>query len=119
MALLDTVYAPEPLELAGSPSPLPQSRYSGTTLNVSGSEQSYPTEPFFYAKTPDTTTLLPEAVLTDEPEPIQWRSRPSLLGDPPSLREKRNYWERILGRRLKRLRYMMRSLELIFGAPVI
>jgi len=116
MALLDTVCAPESLELAESPSPLPHSRYSGTTLNVSG---LYPTEPLLYAKTPDTTTFLAETVLTEEPEPIQWRSRPSLLGDPPSLQEKRSYWERILGRRLKRLRYMMRSLELIFGAPVI
>jgi len=107
----------EPLELVESP--LPHSRYSGTTLNVSGSEQLYPTEPLLYSKTSDTTTFLAEAVLTDEPEPIQWRSRPSLPGDPPSIQEKKSYWERILGRRLKRLRYMMRSLELILGAPVI
>lgn len=114
------MYTSEPSEHAESLINLPHSRNSGTTLHVSGSERSYLTDPLLYPQSSDTTAcinlLSGQAASNDETEPIQWNSHTSLLGDPPSLREKRNYWERTLGRRLKRLRYLMRSLELVFGA---
>ncbi|KAF5353258.1 hypothetical protein D9756_008036 [Leucocoprinus leucothites] len=125
--LHNAIFTPEPSELARTSTPFPHSRngstISGTTLHASGSEQSYPTEPLLHPRTPDSIAYIDlysrQATLVDEPEPLEWGPHPTLLGDSPAIREKKNFWEKTLRKRLKRLRYLMRSLEFIFGGWAI
>lgn len=120
--LHNAVFTPEPSESSRS-SPFPHSRnfstISGTTLHASGSEHSHPTEPLLHSTTPDSLAYIDlfsgQPTLVDEPGPLEWGTHPTLLGDPPTLREKKNIWEKMIRKRLKRLRFLMRSLELIFG----
>ncbi|KXN92542.1 hypothetical protein AN958_05397 [Leucoagaricus sp. SymC.cos] len=122
--LHNAIFTPDPSELAGG-SPFPHSRnvstVSGTTLHAS--EHSHPSEPLLHPRTPDSLAYIDlfsrQATLVDEPEPLEWGPHPTLLGDPPTLREMKNIWERRLRKRLRRLRYLMRSLEIIFGAWAI
>lgn len=120
--LHNVVFTPEPSENSRS-SPFPHSRnlstVSGTTLHASPSECSHPTEPLLHPTTPDSLAYIDlfsrQPTLVDEPGPLEWGPNPTLLGDPPTLREKKNFWERTLRKRLRRLRLLMRVLELIFG----
>ncbi|KAF9450515.1 hypothetical protein P691DRAFT_810202 [Macrolepiota fuliginosa MF-IS2] len=124
--LHNAVFTPETPDTARSP-PFPHSRnvstISGTTLHASASESSHATEPLLQPITPDSLAYIDlfsrQPTLIDEAGPLEWGPHPTLLGDPPTLREKKNFWERTLRKRLKRLRILMRTLELIFGAWAI
>ncbi len=119
--LHNAVFTPEPSEISRSSFPHSRnvSTISGTTLHASPSEQSHPAEPLLHPTTPDSIAYIDlfsrQPTLVDESGPIEWGTNPTLFGDPPTLREKKRYWERALRKRLKRLRVLMRLLELVFG----
>lgn len=122
--LHNAIFTPEPSEIIRSSSIFPHSRNPSTatttTLHGNASEQSHTHEPLLRSSTSDSWSYInplsgqPNSV--DEPDPLEWGSPPVLLEDPPTLRETKMFWEKKIRRRLRRLRYLMRSLEIIFGA---
>lgn len=85
---------------------------------TSGSEFSHPTEPLLQ---PDTYGSMAYAdILSRQPTHPNgpqpgWDMGLSLVGDQPTMDERKDFWERTVRRRLKRLRVTKGALELLIG----
>jgi hypothetical protein len=93
-----------------------QSTANVSPFRLSQSEFSHPTEPLLH---PDTSGFLAYAELLSRqpthpmgPQP-GWDVGLSLMGDPPTMRERKDTWEQAVKRRLKRLSLTKGALELL------
>lgn len=122
--LHNAIFTPDPSEISRSSSIFPHSRNvstaTATTLHANASEQSHTREPLLHSTTSESWAYADpfsrQATLFNEPGRLEWGTHPPFLGDPPTLRETKIFWEKKIRKRMRRLRYLMRLLEVIFGA---
>lgn len=91
---------------------------SAATLRNSTSEHSYPTEPLLlgpYASTPAYQDILANQPIYSEANRTSWATGLSLLGDPVTSTERKRHRERLVRRRLRRLRWAKRVLRSVIG----
>lgn len=124
--LHNAIFTPEPSEIIKSSSIIPHSRNTSfattTTLHGNTSELSHTDEPLLRSSTSDSWSYMNprsrQSDSVDRSAPLGWGSPPTLFEDPPTLRETQIFWKKKTQRRVKRLRYLMRSLEVLFGAEI-
>ncbi|KAF7759710.1 hypothetical protein Agabi119p4_11405 [Agaricus bisporus var. burnettii] len=125
--LHNAIFTPDPSEISRSSSIFPHSRNvstaTATTLHANASEQSHTREPLLHSTTSESWAYADpfsrQATLFNEPGRLEWGTHPPFLGDPPTLRETKIFWEKKIRKRMRRLRYLMRLLEVIFGGWAI
>ena len=97
------------------------SSVSSVTLQTSTSEHSHPTEPLIHPGSSESTVYLD--LLARQPthpsSPAGRTQGLSLQGDPVTPRERRIQHERVVRRRLKRLRLVQRVLWVIIGEQLV
>ncbi|KAI0946294.1 hypothetical protein AcV7_010309 [Taiwanofungus camphoratus] len=95
---------------------------SVTLRTTSHSDHSHPTEPLLHPPSSESSVYLD--LLSRQPHhPDGSGSGPNtglnLEGDPVTVSERRGHWERVVRKRLRRLRWTRRSLLVIIGAWAI
>lgn len=121
--LHNSIFPPQTLPHANTFSPHHQRGQSSTvtvtpSFRNSLSDFSHPTEPLLH---PDTSGSLAYAdLLSRQPTHPRgpqrgWDMGLSLVGDPPTLSERREAWTRAVKKRLRRLHLMKGVLELLMG----
>ena len=91
---------------------------STATLRTSSSEHSHPTEPLLtgpYAPSIAYQDILANQPVLSEANRTSWTTGLSLAGDPVTSTERKRQWERLVRKKLRRLRWAKRVLEAIIG----
>ena len=91
---------------------------SAVTLRTSTSEHSHPTEPLLHGPYPQDSAfqdILSSQPVYSESSRTSWNTGLSLSGDPLTPLERKSHRERLVRRKLRRLRWARRVLRGIIG----
>jgi hypothetical protein len=118
--LHNAIFTPDPSEssLGLAPHARNISTVSTGTLRTIASDYSYPTQPLLHSAASESLTYLDllnsQPPYPNEPHPGQ-DMRLKLDGDPTTMTEMKGRWEKRIRRRLRRLRLIKASLEVVMG----
>ncbi|KAJ6554367.1 hypothetical protein B0H19DRAFT_1071770 [Mycena capillaripes] len=116
--LHNSIWVPDAAETPRGFSPHVRTISSTTLQTLSNSDLSHPTQPLLHSSTSESVAYLD--LLSRQPNhPNAPRGSPmglSFDGDPTTMRERKGYLEKVVRRRLRRLKAMMAVLEVIMVA---
>lgn len=129
--LHNAIFTPEASESSIPASPDPYTPHHGRhrsshssftvapSFRTSTSEFSHPTEPLLHPEISGSHAysdlLSRQPAHPSGPQP-GWDMGLSLVGDQPTMRERKDFWERTVKKRLRRLRFTKLAMEMLLGA---